>query len=59
MTILHKMRVACSACADWPISLQKHKQRATRNNPGVIPHAGAGVLLLCCCPTACLVQSSR
>jgi len=34
------MRVSCFACADWPRILQKHKQRATRNNPGVILHPG-------------------
>ena len=37
------MRVSCSACADWPRALQKHKQHATRNNPGVILHAGSPV----------------
>jgi len=26
------MGVSCSACADWPRALQKHKQRATQNN---------------------------
>jgi len=31
------MRVSCSACADWPRSLQKHKQRATLNNPAFSP----------------------
>ena len=33
--LLHKMRVSCSACADWPRALQKHMQRATQNSPGV------------------------
>ena len=27
---LHKMRVSCSACADWPRALQKHKQAQRR-----------------------------
>ena len=31
------MRVPCSACADWPRALQKHKQRAARNNPALSP----------------------
>jgi len=31
------MRVPCSACADWPRALQKHKQRATRNSPALSP----------------------
>ena len=35
--LLHKIRVYCSACADWPRFLQKHKQRATRNNPALSP----------------------
>ena len=26
------MRVSCSACADWPRALQKHKQCATQKN---------------------------
>jgi len=38
--LLHKMRVSCSACADWPRALQKHKQCATQNNPGVNLNAG-------------------
>ena len=35
--LLHKTRVPCSACADWPKALQKHKQRATRINPALSP----------------------
>jgi len=27
------MRVSYFACPDWPRALQKHKQRAMRNNP--------------------------
>ena len=38
--LLHKIRVSCSACADWPRAPQKHKQRATRKNPGVTLYAG-------------------
>ena len=35
--LLQKMRVSCSACADWPRALQKHKQRVTLNNPAFPP----------------------
>ena len=35
--LLRKMRVSCSACADWPRALQKHKQRVTLNNPAFPP----------------------
>ena len=30
LNLLHKMRVSCSACADWPRALQKHKQAQRR-----------------------------
>ena len=35
--LLHKMGVSCSAYADWPRALQKHKQRVTLNNPALSP----------------------
>ena len=28
--LLHKMRVSCSACADWPRALRKHKHAQRR-----------------------------
>ena len=34
--LLHKMRVSCSACADWPRSLQKHKQAQRRTTLALI-----------------------